>query len=61
MVDLARKSLLGLVVLSSLFFSYGCTVSIEGLGDLADYLPLIVTTDCGDDCGYDVIEIEHDD
>lgn len=61
MLSMIKKGLFALVLFTGLMLSKGCTVSIDGLGDLLDYLPIIVVGDDCDYCGYDVIEIEYDD
>jgi len=63
MLSRVKKSIVlalaGLVLTGMVSLTGGCTVAIDGLGDLGDYIVHIV--DGCDHCDYDEIEIEYDD
>jgi len=58
-----KLGLAGLLLAGAALFNGGCTVTVDGWGDLGDWVyDVIYLDDChGHDCGYDVIEVEYDD
>ena len=55
-----KSTLIGLIIAGAMVASGGCTISIEGLGDLGDSLVAILDGSC-DFCDVDVVEIVYDD